>query len=72
MSEIFTQERYEALVDAYLSGTLTVSYGGQTIQYRSLAEIERLIAFLEVKLGIRKADLGPLHRYHVGYYKKGV
>lgn len=35
----FSQEQYDALLDAIASGATTVSYSGKTIQYRSLQDM---------------------------------
>ena len=37
-------DRWRALADAYATGTLRVTFEGRTVEYRSLAEIERALA----------------------------
>lgn len=69
---MFTQDEYDNLKRAYASGTTTVSYGGQTIVYRSLREMRALLDEMEVELGKRPGIRGPLQRYFIGYYDKGL
>lgn len=39
-----TTSRWRVLADAYTSGTLRVTFEGRTVEYRSLAEIERALS----------------------------
>lgn len=46
----FTQNQLAALEAAYVSGTLTVSYEGKSVTYRSLAELERVLSTVRAAL----------------------
>ena len=43
----WTTDELDALKRAYASGTLRVSYDGKTVDYRSVAEIDRAIEALD-------------------------
>jgi hypothetical protein len=53
----FTQTQLAALEAAYVSGTLTVSYEGKSVTYRSLAELERVLA--NVRASLDPAAVAP-------------
>lgn len=57
----FTLEQYDALTDAYALGATTVTYGDKTVTYRSLDDMNRIIALMEARLSIRVAS--PRRRY---------
>ncbi len=46
------RERYAALLDAYVSGSTTVTYGGKSMQYRSAPELRRAIVDVRRALGL--------------------
>lgn len=46
----FTQEQYEALKAAIVSGTQSVTYGDKTVSYRSLAEMKEALRMIEAEL----------------------
>lgn len=46
----YSQTELDALKAAVASGVAQVTYGGRTVQYRSLAEIEAIIAKMEASL----------------------
>lgn len=51
----FTQFQLDALKAAYASGTTRVTYEGKTIEYRSLAEMEKVMAKIEAEVvGVEK------------------
>jgi hypothetical protein len=43
----YTQAQLEALQEALASGTLTVTYEGRSITYRSVQELQRAIAVVQ-------------------------
>ena len=47
-----TQTQLDALVDAYATGALRVSYDGKTIEYRSRADLEAQIGKVSAALGV--------------------
>lgn len=49
----YTETQLQALRDALASGATRVTYDGQTIEYRSVAELQRAIAVVERGLGRR-------------------
>lgn len=51
----YTQNQLDALRAALASGTSRVSYDGRTVEYRTMAELERAIARIERSLGQRAA-----------------
>lgn len=57
-------EEYQATLAAYNSGAVSVTYGGKSTTYRSLADMERIIHRMEISLGLRK----PNKRRKVGDY----
>jgi hypothetical protein len=46
----FTTTQLEALEAAFASGTLSVSYDGKSVTYRSLADLERAISVVRAAL----------------------
>lgn len=48
----YTMEQYTALSEAYALGATTVSYGGKTVNYRSLEEMRNLLIEMEQALGL--------------------
>lgn len=66
----FTVEQYNALLDAYASGTLSYSYMGQVIVHRSLSEMEQILARMEDNLF--DDDQSPLSRMLVAKVDKGL
>ena len=54
----FTVEQYNGLIEAFASGSTSVSYSGKAIQYRSLDDMARIIQVMEVSLGIRSPRSG--------------
>lgn len=52
----YTQTQLDALRAALASGTVRVSYDGRTVEYRSIADLERAIATIERSLGQRTAS----------------
>lgn len=51
----YTQTQLDALRAALASGITRVSYDGRTVEYRSMADLERAIATVERGLGQRSA-----------------
>lgn len=41
MATVYTQDMLNKLKRAYASGTLRITYEGKTLEYRSMAEMER-------------------------------
>lgn len=54
----YTQEQLTALEAAVAQGTLRVRYGDKEVEYRSLAEMLRVIDMMRKELGIVKNDSG--------------
>lgn len=48
----YTLEQYNALVEAIATGAMTIQYGGKTVTYRSLADMERLRDTMATELGL--------------------
>lgn len=63
------QARLEALRKARDSGALTVMHNGESVTYRSLSEIERIISTLEGEIGTA-AGTTPTRRTY-GAYRRG-
>ncbi|MBW7838403.1 MAG: hypothetical protein H3C36_01935 [Chitinophagaceae bacterium] len=53
-SESFTIEQYNALNRSIAQGTLTVTYGDKTVEYRSLDEMLRIRNLMMAELGLAK------------------
>jgi hypothetical protein len=47
----FTLEQLQKIKEAYASGVLRVHFGDQIVQYKSEAEMRRIIAKIEAELG---------------------
>lgn len=60
MATVFNQGMIDALKKAYGSGTLRLTYEGKTIEYRSLAEMERSINSMQREVdnanGVRRSQ----------------
>lgn len=54
----YTQAHLDALRAALVSGATRVTYEGRTVEYRTIADLERVIATVERSLGLR----GPASR----------
>ena len=54
----FTVEQYNSIIEAFASGSTSVSYSGKAIQYRSLDDMARIIQIMEVSLGLRPSSSG--------------
>ncbi len=68
-----TQSNLDALVAAWGTGTLRVTDNGRTIEYRSLAEMESVIASTAAALGVPnpiKAASSP-RRYSFTTHRRG-
>jgi|DewCreStandDraft_4_1066084.scaffolds.fasta_scaffold338118_1 hypothetical protein len=50
----WTQAHLDAIKEAYASGVLTVTFEGRSTTYRSLDEMERVIAAIEKELNPAK------------------
>lgn len=62
----YSAEQYEAIKDAYASGERVVRFKDRSIEFRSLDEMERIIARIE-------DDLYPKRRKRkVGVFYKGL
>lgn len=46
----FTEAQYNALLAAYATGNLSVEYADKKVVYRSLADMERILARMEAVL----------------------
>ena len=57
---MYTQEMYNALIEAIATGAREVWYGDKRVAYRTLDEMLRLKNDMEVALGINKR---PKRRY---------
>lgn len=68
MAATFTQAQYDALVAAIAEGVLEVHYGDKKVIYRSLEEMLRLKAAMEIDLGLRKPNGGR----KFGTFSKGL
>lgn len=55
----YTMEQYHALKAAYVSGTASVTYAGQTVIYRSMQEIRQAINAIESEMNLRPVRQGP-------------
>lgn len=51
-----TPTELQSIKTAYYKGVQSVSYKGRTVQYRSLAEMKRIIDELERELGASKPN----------------
>lgn len=51
-----TQSQLDAIRAAYYKGVQSVTYKGRTVEYRSLAEMKRIIDELERELGTSKPN----------------
>lgn len=51
-TESFTIEQYHALRNAIAAGSLSVEYGDKKVTYRSLADMERILALIGGELGL--------------------
>jgi hypothetical protein len=49
---LYTQEQYDALIDAIAQGVLRVEYADKRIEYRSLDDMERLLKKMGDSLGL--------------------
>lgn len=49
----YTTAQYEALRDAIATGASSVTHDGETVQFRSAAEMRALLGSMEEELGIR-------------------
>lgn len=49
----YTIAQYEALRDAIATGASSVTHDGETVQFRSAAEMRALLGSMETELGIR-------------------
>lgn len=47
---VYTQDMLDAVKRAYASGTLRLTYEGKTLEYRSLAEMEKIINTVQREL----------------------
>lgn len=62
ISTSFTLAQLNAIEAAYASGLTTVSHNGKTITYRSLAEMERIMATIRSALGVTtEANMPSVH-----------
>lgn len=59
----FTQAQLDAIKAAFATGVTRVTYDGKTTEYRSLAEMERIITRIEASLASDAGKPAPL----VGY-----
>lgn len=50
MTTSYTLTQLAALEEAFASGALRVSYDGKTVEYRSLADLERAISVVRAAL----------------------
>lgn len=66
----FTETQLAVLEAALASGTLRVSYDGRSVEYRSVAELERAIA--RVKSGIAEQNGTTTPRQVRAFGAKGV
>jgi len=60
----FTIEQYNAISDAYALGATTVTYGDKTVAYRSLDDMNRIIAKIEAELSIKVAPARRRYAQH--------
>lgn len=56
----FTQAQLDAIKEAFASGITRVTYDGKTTEYRSLAEMERIIARIEASLASESGKPRPV------------
>ena len=49
----YTTAQYEALRDAIATGASSVTHDGETVQFRSAAEMRALLGQMEAELGLR-------------------
>lgn len=49
MATVYTQDMLNKLKRAYASGTLRITYEGKTLEYRSMAEMERAMNTVDRK-----------------------
>ena len=52
MADVITQSRLDAIVKAYTSGVTKVTYDGRSTEYRTLSEMETIIAAMAAFLGV--------------------
>lgn len=53
MTQRWSQADYDALKSAIATGATSVSYNGQRVDYRSLADMRELLSDMERELGLR-------------------
>ena len=61
---MYTQDQLDTLRAALAAGTLRVTHGDSTVEYRSQADLERAIAIVEQSLAA-DAGLAPIRRVRV-------
>ncbi len=64
----YTQAHLDALVAAVASGEKSVSYDGKMVTYRSIEEINTVIAQITAKLAV-DADTPPTRKYYASSAK---
>ncbi len=60
MATQYTMAEYEALRKAHATGALSVTHDGETVTFRSAAEMRALLSTMERSLGLR----GTTRRVH--------
>jgi hypothetical protein len=67
----WTQERYDALMDAYGQGVTRVKYSDKEVEYRSLAEMRSLLDEAEAELfGVRPVRVTVAHYVNPNIYTR--
>ena len=61
MALTFTQAELDAIKKAYATGALTVKYEDRSVTYRSLSEMERIIARMEQDLAAQAGQTPIRH-----------
>lgn len=57
---MYTQEQYNTLCEAIAMGATKVKYSDKEVEYRSLADMERIKRMMESDLGIAKKQSGKV------------
>lgn len=63
----FTQAQLDAIEEAIVSGTTSVSYEGKSVTYRTLDEMLRVRAIIRTALGLTNPAATVLVEHHRGF-----
>lgn len=63
----YTQDQYNALIAAIAQGVTSVKYGDKQVDYRSLSEMLRVKALMEIDLGFKRPPRKKLIQHTKGF-----